>query len=334
MKPPTDAAIPMVGAIRGDPPPLDLAGATDCEMDGRRSNDHWAIARIGEATVVDASVSIDLPEGLTSHPAPRFLLAVARGMGDSAAAELAAATALRTLVHEAIHRTAFARRFDSPLDDEGEALLREAVALSGVAIEAAARGVPQPIHLQSTLTCALVAYPNLVLAHAGDGRAFLLRSGELRQLTVDHTTTEPAVPREPSRGAKDAAATREVLWNALGANAHHRTDVIHRQIQPADRVLLCSSGLLRRLTNDRVRDLLASAATAVEACANLVDAASAGGDTDGVAAVVAIVSPSSAAPPPLALHAALAPAAQPPETEPCLQDLAPSLPGRLDPEPV
>jgi protein phosphatase len=139
----------------------------------------------------------------------------------------------------------------------------------------------------TTLTMATLVWPRAYIVHAGDSRAFYLRKGLLRQLTRDQTTGEYMVDagawtEEQARAAPMAGA----LISALGAD--ELTPVVGLvDLRPGDVLLLCTDGLTRHLTDQRIAAILEGASDAQSACRELVDAALAEGGSDNVTVVVA-----------------------------------------------
>src|SRR4030095_13504727 len=73
-------------------------------------------------------------------------------------------------------------------------------------------------HMGTTLTMALVLWPTLYVAHVGDTRCYLLRSGRLKRLTTDHTVAQKVL--ENAREPVDVASQlHHTLWNSLGGSA-------------------------------------------------------------------------------------------------------------------
>ncbi|MDQ7909457.1 MerR family transcriptional regulator [Phytohabitans sp. ZYX-F-186] len=204
------------------------------------------------------------------------LLAVADGMRGpgGAAASTAAVDALRPL-----------ELAEAPAA-ELLTLLADAVAEVDRTVRAGATADHQPV---TTLTAILRAGSRLALVHVGDTRAYLLRGGELAQLTQDHTYVRALV----DRGAlsREEAAThpqRALLVRALGAGDHVEADLALRTGLAGDRYLLCSDGLWAYLDRATLESTLAAPDTDPERAAqHLVDQAYAAGAPDNIACVVA-----------------------------------------------
>jgi protein phosphatase len=130
----------------------------------------------------------------------------------------------------------------------------------------------------------------LALVHIGDTRAYVLRSGELVQLTHDHTYVQSLVD-SGTLTPEEAAVhpQRALLVRALTGRGDDRPDVSTRDARPGERYLLASDGLTSVVPGARLRDLLAQAAGPDEAVAALIDAAHQAGAPDNIACAVADV---------------------------------------------
>jgi PPM family protein phosphatase len=140
----------------------------------------------------------------------------------------------------------------------------------------------------------------LLLANVGDSRAYLLRHGELRQLTEDQSVAAELV--RMGRIDEDEAREhpgRHVLTRALGVDRDVAPDLIELVPEEGDRLLLCSDGLSNELDLEEIRALL-EVGEPSDAARALVAAANAHGGLDNITAVVADVAPDEVVPPPLA----------------------------------
>ncbi len=203
------------------------------------------------------------------------LVAVADGMGGHRAGEVASATALEAL-RAAINA-------GQPLRDAIESA-NEAVFTKSLT-DASLRG------MGTTLTAGtLVAGGTLLVGHVGDSRAYLLRDGELRQVTVDHSLVEELV--RDGRLTPDEAAVhpqRSIITRALGVDASVEVDVYPVELAPGDRLLLCSDGLTGMVQFDAIAATLRREEDPARAATQLIDAANAAGGEDNITVVVVAV---------------------------------------------
>lgn len=124
------------------------------------------------------------------------------------------------------------------------------------------------------------------LAHVGDSRAYLLRDGHLRQLTVDHTVAaEYVAAGQISPEEAQTHPQRNMITRALGLTQDLDVDEIQEPVQPGDRFLLCSDGVNSMLNDREIAEQL-SATTPEEAVWALVESANAAGGHDNISALV------------------------------------------------
>ncbi|GIU92784.1 MAG: hypothetical protein KatS3mg011_1690 [Acidimicrobiia bacterium] len=129
------------------------------------------------------------------------------------------------------------------------------------------------------------------IAHVGDSRAYLLREGELTQLTSDHTVVAEQV-RAGRLTVEEAAGhpQRSMLTRALGLSPDIDVDVYPMDLAEGDRVLVCSDGVNSMLDDEAIAAALKDN-SAEEAVWTLVEEANRAGGHDNITAVVVDVLP-------------------------------------------
>ena len=142
----------------------------------------------------------------------------------------------------------------------------------------------------STLTGFMMVGDHAYIFNVGDSRTYLLRDGNLHQLTTDHSLVGQLVAGgliEP-----DDVYThpqRSQIYRSIGDKLHVQIDVFKQQVYPGDTLLSCSDGLWEMVRNPQISDLLANAPDPQAACARLVEAANTNGGEDNISAVVVFV---------------------------------------------
>jgi PPM family protein phosphatase len=156
----------------------------------------------------------------------------------------------------------------------------------------------QPTRSESgtTLTAMLWSGSRLALVHIGDSRAYLLRDGELFQITHDHTVVQSMVDAG-TLTVEEAGShpQRAMLIRALHGTTEAQPDLQLREIQAGDRYLLCSDGLHAVVPVEALREVLGTVADPQDAVVGLVDLAIDGGGPDNATCVVADVVHAAAA---------------------------------------
>jgi serine/threonine protein phosphatase PrpC len=216
------------------------------------------------------------------------LLAVADGMGGHAAGEVASSAAIVTL---------------SSLDAEyPEAdlvnALANAVADANKRLQELIYCDPATEGMGTTLTAMLWSQGHAALCHIGDSRAYLLRQGELYQITHDHTLVQSLV--DEGRITEDDVAThpqRSLLLRALDGRTLAEPDLSTLETLAGDRYLLCSDGLSGVVTEQTIQHALGAIADPEQAALSLVELAIRGGGPDNITCIVAdVVDTGGAAP--------------------------------------
>jgi len=206
------------------------------------------------------------------------LLALADGMGGHAAGEVASQLVIAALAH---------------LDDDepgGDLLgkLDMAVRAGNSAIAAQVEMEPDLEGMGTTLTAILFAGNRLGLVHIGDSRGYLLRDGELTQITKDDTFVQTLVD-EGRITAEEAHShpQRSLIMRALTGHEVEPT-LTMREARSGDRYLLCSDGLSDPVSDETILEALQIPDVA-ESAYRLIELALRGGGPDNVTVVVADV---------------------------------------------
>lgn len=210
------------------------------------------------------------------------LFLVADGMGGHAAGEVASGIAAEIVERETVRALKSGAAPGAALSDAIRAAHREIVAR--------AEAEPALSGMGTTLTAALFepAVGLLHLAHVGDSRAYLLRDGELRRLTRDHTWVQQQV----DQGRLSEAESRthpyaNVLLRALGgAEDTVEVDAGHMSISAGDLVLLCTDGLSGTVDDADLREILDRPLPIETLAEQLVEAAKLRSGPDNITAVL------------------------------------------------
>lgn len=142
----------------------------------------------------------------------------------------------------------------------------------------------------STVTALAVSGARAAIAHLGDSRAYLLRNGQLLQLTEDHSLlARMEAVNHPLLEDPSFMVPRSVLYRSVGQEDDVTPDLVEFAIAPGDRMVLCSDGLWDELEPEVIGRRLAEAPSP-EACArDLVSLANLAGGSDNSTAVAIFV---------------------------------------------
>lgn len=236
-----------------------------------------------------SSVGLVRASNQDSGYAGPYLLAMCDGMGGPAGGDIASAVAISHLVG-----------LDTDSHQAGEllGLLREAIQEAHADLAARSAADPDLAGLGTTCIAVMRSGNKLGMVHVGDSRAYLLRDGELTQVTTDHTLVEYLI--ETGRLTREQARQhpqRSVLLRVLGdAEGDIQLDESLREAVPGDRWLLCSDGLSGPVTAATIAEVLGGVADPDLAADQLVDLAERAGGPDNITAIVFDVVDDAASP--------------------------------------
>jgi PPM family protein phosphatase len=219
---------------------------------------------------------------------PGQLLMVADGIGREWLGQRASNLAIDWL-RKAILSPSFRHPDDQRDDDELVDELQATLLDCQQRLRKAAAQSPDLAGMGTTLTLAYIAWPRLVLLHAGDSRCYLHRIAYLDRLTTDHTVAEKMISEGyVSRQQLQASRWHNVLWNSLSASKQDVAPEIRRmRLRIGDSLLLCTDGLTRHVNEREIREILEENTSAHEACERLVQLANARGGEDNITVIVA-----------------------------------------------
>jgi len=215
-----------------------------------------------------------------SYLSSKPVAAVADGMGGHSAGEVASAIAIEELA---------ALRGRGPWENETAATddLKQAILRANRRIREMAAG-DRKLNGMGTTLVALLEDGDLVhLANVGDSRGYLLRQGELSQVTVDHSLVQELVddgrlsPEDAERHPQ-----RSVITRALGIEPEVEFDLFTYKLQVGDRLLLCSDGLSDVVEPRQIRNVLLRVRNPDEAARRLIAVANEQGGPDNITVIV------------------------------------------------
>jgi serine/threonine protein phosphatase PrpC len=207
------------------------------------------------------------------------LYVVADGMGGhragQVASQLAAETAVRTT--QAMHGAEA-----SPSEK-----LRQVLRYANHQIFATAQAQPELSGMGTTLVALLAVQGRIGLVHCGDSRAYLIRGGQIRCLTSDHSLVGELLRRqEISEAAAREHPHRHVLTRALGVRPQVEGDYVEMTPQDGDVFALCSDGLTNLVKDEEIASAIVRNRNLQDACDALVAWANERGGDDNITVVL------------------------------------------------
>jgi protein phosphatase len=221
------------------------------------------------------------------------LFVVADGMGGHVAGEVASRVAVDA-ISAFIEETAGADKnrtwpfpFEPTLSLEANRL-KAAFRLANRRIAAAIADSHDLRGMATTASSLLIGGKQACVAHVGDSRVYVFRSGELHQITHDHSWVEEQV----RAGTLTSTAARQHPWRnvvtrALSGGDDPEVDVVEVVPAPGERYLLCSDGLFSVVPDQNIADVLGDSSLSLEqVCDRLIEAANAAGGPDNITTLV------------------------------------------------
>ncbi len=200
------------------------------------------------------------------------LLVVCDGMGGHLAGEVASRLALETIIGSF-----------QPGDDPAEGL-RQAFVAANQRVYDEGRG-----SMGTTAVAAFFWHNTLYVANVGDSRAYLVREGQIRQITQDHSLIGDQIAAGLLTAEQARASTiRNIITRAIGHQAHVEVDIFREPLLPGDTIVLSTDGMHGLLTDDEIA-AITSMHPLDAATRRLVDEANARGGPDNITVVVAQV---------------------------------------------
>lgn len=206
------------------------------------------------------------------------LWVVCDGLGGEAAGEIASSTAVETIINGGIEGVSGPEHFGALINAANQAVLGAGNA------SLSKRG------MATTVTALAVLRgdtPRMMVANVGDSRTYLMRSGVLMRVSVDHSVVQRLV--DQGRITREEARTHpesHIVTRVLGAASDLEVDVFVRDAQPGDRYLLASDGLIDMVSDRGIEEAIAGHADP-QACADaLVELANEAGGRDNISVIV------------------------------------------------
>jgi len=249
---------------------LSVAGCTDVGRVRKNNEDAYVVADLTGGTLLDGSPHKRFDVGERG-----VLLAVSDGMGGAHAGEVASSLVVETLTH------AFA---EAPADTPRDALMNDAIQKAHARVREAARGTAK---MGATLTAVFVHARQAYVAEVGDSRAYLVRGGEITQLTHDQSLVQilldsgAITPEEAEH-----SPLRSQILQAMGHQHDVKVALGRLELRERDCLVLCSDGLTNHVSDQEIRDMVLSTRPEL-AVTKLVELANERGGKDNITVVVA-----------------------------------------------
>ncbi|MFO7877184.1 MAG: Stp1/IreP family PP2C-type Ser/Thr phosphatase [Desulfovermiculus sp.] len=203
----------------------------------------------------------------------KVLLAVADGMGGEAGGEIAAQMVIDFLDAVPVGAGEFGHDLSQILTESNEKIRQRA------------KENPDLEGMGTTTTIVLVSHDTAYWSHVGDSRLYHFQTGSLKQITTDHTFVQDLVADGTlSQEEADRHPMRNVLDQCVGCGSL-KVESGRFKVMAGDRLLLCSDGLIKHVSDDSIKTVLAEG-NARHAVEELLDQALHAGGKDNVTIVI------------------------------------------------
>lgn len=210
----------------------------------------------------------------------RGLFIVADGMGGHAAGEIASEMAVQIVARELA-------ALDDVSSDHALALMGEALRLANRAIFERTIVEADKQGMGTTASCLLLGQSHWVIGHIGDSRIYLLRDGEFRQVTKDHSYVQEQVDAgflTPEQARYHPYSN--VITRCVGANAHVEPDILRGELRAGDVFLLASDGLTGMVDDAHLKRLMETRGSPGRQVDAMINDANRRGGLDNITAIV------------------------------------------------
>jgi serine/threonine protein phosphatase PrpC len=265
---------------------IDVYGMTHPGKVRSNNQDHFLIGSLRRHIEIHLTSLPDIEP--LARPVERvaFLAMVADGVGGGPKGEEASRLAVEKVTDYVTHSMDCYYRSDPADEASFSRSLMEAAMQCHLNIAERTAEDPTRRGMATTLTLWLSVWPRGYLLQVGDSRCYVLRNGQLAQISRDQTMAQDLIDQGVLTRT-DAFQTRwaNVLASAIGGS--QAAPVVTRVDQRwGDVGLLCSDGLTKHVPDARIRERLATMTSSKQACEALIEDALAGGGSDNVTVLV------------------------------------------------
>ena len=220
-------------------------------------------------------------------PPPTGFFAVADGVGGAESGEIASELAVRHLAAGVIERVFSPAMTGTPLSAEKLPEIMTELVLSANRAILELRGQMEDNDMGSTLTSALVRGSQAIVVNVGDSRTYWLHQGRLSLITQDHSIVARLVEQgliQPEEVYTHQQ--RSIIYRSLGSRSDLEVDVFTLELEPGDRLLLCSDGLWEMVRDGMIEEVLLERDDPQQACERLIELANLAGGDDNITVIV------------------------------------------------
>lgn len=275
------------------PSEIDVFGLTDVGRVRKQNQDQFLIASLHKLLRVhQSSIPADDLTPLVTE-SRGFILLVADGVGGRPDGQAASGTAVRTVAHYVTHLTDLYRRLDAEQESQFLAELERSVLKSHEVLVEEGERMYGGKGGATTMTLVFALWPRLYLVQVGDSCFYRLRDGQLERLSQAQTLAEELVQAGAlTRTEAHRSPFKNVLASALGGR-EAKPLTLSSDGRWTDKLLLCTDGLTKHVTDEEIQDHLTRMVSAEKTCRELIALANERGGEDNVTVVIGHLVPKS-----------------------------------------
>jgi len=264
---------------------IDVHGISHCGKVRKNNEDHFLLATVHRRLNVLSTNLTDLERLPLPDQRLAFMAMVADGVGGATGGERASAIALETATRYVVG-SMDCYDHASAADGTMTPALQAAALKSHEAVLEQASAEGDGVRMATTLTLWMGVWPWYYLLQVGDSRYYLYREGVLTQVTRDQTIAQELLDQGIfTRAVAERSQFKNVLSSAIGGEAS--LPVITRLRADWDNVhLLCTDGLTKHVSDERIAERLRTMTSAKDACEQLLQDALDGGGSDNITIIV------------------------------------------------
>ncbi len=139
----------------------------------------------------------------------------------------------------------------------------------------------------TTMVTAVIANDRLLIANVGDSRCYLIRNGEIKQLTKDNSFVQELL--ESGAITAEEAIThskKNIITRAIGTDCYLKVDTYEFELEPLDMIILCSDGLTNMIRDEEILSISSSDSSLEDKTNKLVDKALENGGLDNISLIL------------------------------------------------
>lgn len=244
------------------------------------------------AGISDVGLQRDHNEDSFAILTDQELYVVADGMGGHRAGDVASRLATDAIVDffraTAAEDVTWPFHFDARLSEEENRLLTGIRIANRQILERSAHS--RECHGMGTTVVGALFSPKkkkMYIGHVGDSRAYRIRSGQIAQMTRDHSLVNDYLLAMPELTEEQRSELpKNVITRALGMQDHVTVDLQSDDAEPGDLYVLCSDGLSGMIEDEEILDVIGGTDDLQEACRRLVALANEHGGEDNITALI------------------------------------------------